>query len=415
MALDETWVLSCAFFSILGLLGYSMIAAGAVRYKSVQSAIITILLGGILTILAFYITGYAFAFGQDSNKFIGKSLFAAASFESTPSKNDYDNFVFHTIAAIFVTSIFALGTLERSRFFSFSFGVIILQGLLYPIVVHWTFGQGWLSTFGFQDFGGSSVIHVFGGVTALLASLLLHERRDQNGKIHPGIFPHHAPFFVGIGTILLVVVQIIFLSGLNRGSATYVKGLVPVNALLAASFGGLSSYVSYYLKKEKTSLITIARGSLAGVVAVSASVDDIQLWAAAFIGTLAGISYLVIQLIVKRSHVDDPGQAVGAHLVPGILGTLLYGILSRSHGLFYGNNLKSFGIQIVGVLSIAGWALLILAVLVPLKGFGIFKIKPEQESLGIDQSYAGGEAYVFSDQTVETKSLLNSQKKSIFH
>ena len=63
---------------------------------------------------------------MDSNKFIGKSLFAAASFESTPNKNDYDNFVFQTIAAIFVTSIFAFGTLERSRFFSFSFGVVIL-------------------------------------------------------------------------------------------------------------------------------------------------------------------------------------------------------------------------------------------------------------------------------------------------
>ena len=62
---------------------------------------------------------------------------------------------------------------------------------------------------------------------------------------------------------------------MNRTSADYVKGLVPVNTILAASFGGLSSYVSYYLKKEKTSLITIARGALAGVVAVSASANDI--------------------------------------------------------------------------------------------------------------------------------------------
>jgi Amt family ammonium transporter len=66
------------------------------------------------------------------------------------------------------------------------------------------------------------------------------------------------------------------LSGLNKKDATnFVKGLVPVNTLIAASFGGLTSYVAYYLKKEKTSLISLSRGAVAGVVAVSASVDDI--------------------------------------------------------------------------------------------------------------------------------------------
>lgn len=107
---------------------------------------------------------------------------------------------------MFATSLFSLGTLERARFFSFSFGVLILQGLLYPVVVHWTFGNGWLKTFGFADFGGSAVIHAFGGVTALVSSLLLTERRDQNGKVHPGIFPHHAPLFVGLGALFLIVV-----------------------------------------------------------------------------------------------------------------------------------------------------------------------------------------------------------------
>ena len=115
---------------------------------------------------------------MDSNQFIGKSLFAGAGFQATETWNDYDNFIFHTIGAMFVTSLFALGTLERARFFSFSFGVVILQGLLYPIVVHWTFGNGWLKKFGFIDFGGSAIIHVFGGVTALVSSLLLTERRD---------------------------------------------------------------------------------------------------------------------------------------------------------------------------------------------------------------------------------------------
>lgn len=62
-----------------------------------------------------------------------------------------------------------------------------------------------------------------------------------------------------------------------RTSATdkYLKGIIPVNSLIALSFGGLSAYASYFLRKEKTSLITIARGSVAGIVAVSAGVHDI--------------------------------------------------------------------------------------------------------------------------------------------
>ncbi|CAK89089.1 unnamed protein product (macronuclear) [Paramecium tetraurelia] len=415
--IDSTWVLITSFSALLTILGFAFISSGAVRYKSVQSAVITVLLGAVITILFFWLLGYGFAFGDDKgNKFIGLSRFAGAGYGVDASRDDYTNLIFQSVGAIIVSSLFGLGTLERSRFFSVSVCLAVISGFLYPTALHWVQPTGWLSKFGFIDFAGSSYIHFFGGVTALVVSIFLKERRDQAGNVHPGIFPHHSPINIGYGSIILSVATLIFINGANQEGKTdkYEQGLIAVNTLIAATFSALTSFVAQYLKTHKTSLIAIARGSVAGIVAISAIANDVRIWESALTGTLAGLVYIVLILVIKRSHVDDPAYTLATHLGPGLLGTLLVGVLTLSNGFVTGHGFKQFGLQLVGVLALLGWGLLIALFVIPLKGTGVFKINPFQESKGIDTSYAEGEAIQFIDEQPEPSLLSSIPKKGIF-
>ncbi|CAD8094527.1 unnamed protein product [Paramecium sonneborni] len=415
--IDSTWVLVTSFSALLIVLGFAFMGSGAVRYKSVQSAVITVLLGAAITILFFWLLGYGFAFGDDKgNKFIGFNRFAGAGYKADAMRDDYANLIFQSIGAIIVTSLFGLGTLERSRFFSISVCLAVLSGFLYPVALHWVQPNGWLNKFGFIDFAGSSYIHLFGGVTALVVSFFLKERRDQAGNVHPGIFPHHSPINMGYGSIILTIATLIFINGSNKQGKNdkYEQGLIAVNTIVATTFSALTSFIVQYLKTHKTSLIALARGSVAGIVAISAIANDVRIWGAALTGILAGLTYIILILIIKRSHVDDPAYTIATHLGPGLLGTLLVGVLTISKGFLIGKGFKQFGLQLVGALALIGWALLIALLVIPLKGTGVFKINPFQESQGIDTSYAGGEAIQFVDEKPEPALIASTPKKGIF-
>jgi len=85
--------------------------------------------------------------------------------------------------------------------------------------------------------------------------------------------------------------------------------------LIAAAAGGLLSFVGNYFRTQETSLIALARGAVAGIVSVSAGLNDINPWAAVIIGAIGGIIYLVVTLTLKGTKIDDPAHAVSLHLV----------------------------------------------------------------------------------------------------
>lgn len=119
--------------------------------------------------------------------------------------------------------------------------------------------------------------------------------------------------------------------------------MITVNALIAAATGGLISFVANYFRTQDTSLIALGRGSVAGLVAVAASVAVIREWAAFLIGGFGGLFYLVLALALAKSPIDDPAQAASTHLVPGIWGILAVGLFSKDGGLFYGQGFTLFG------------------------------------------------------------------------
>jgi ammonia channel protein AmtB len=69
------------------------------------------------------------------------------------------------------------------------------------------------------------------------------------------------------------------------------------------------------LKTHKVSLIAISRGSVAGIVAISALANDVRIWESALTGFLAGLVYIILIMVIKRSHVDDPAYTIASHLV----------------------------------------------------------------------------------------------------
>ncbi|KAM3142614.1 hypothetical protein pb186bvf_005273 [Paramecium bursaria] len=409
---DSSWLVGASFISIFTILGFGLLAAGSVKFKGVQSSVISVFLASIEAILAFWLIGYALAFGTDLKQFIGASKFAAQGFE-VEAHNDYADFGVQVVGAIIAVAIFSFGTLERAKFLSFSIVVFFLAAVLYPIQAHWVQGEGWLLKLGFVDFAGSGTIHVLGGTTALVATLILKHRRDRDGRIDTA-HPHYSPLYIGLGSIILTVTLTAYAAANEYGGSDegYARALIIVNSLIAGAFGGLTAFAVNYLRREVTSLIVLARGIIAGVVAVAASVETVRPWAAGLIGFFAGFTYLLVAVLVQKVKVDDPGQVIAQHLGAGAIGLLLQGILNDETGLLYGNSLKAFGFQIVGLLAIFGWGLLSALFLIPLKGFGLLKISQLAENEGIDKAYGGGEAIVFEDQGDGL--LVNAGKKSIF-
>ncbi|CAD8208741.1 unnamed protein product [Paramecium pentaurelia] len=415
--IDKKWVLITSSCALLTILGFALISSGAVRYKSVQSSVITILLGSVLSILFFWFLGYGFAFGDDyGNKFVGLSKFAGSGYQVEYIEDDYTNFIFQTVGVIIVASLYGLGTLERSRFFSIGLCLAFITSFLYPIALHWVQPKGWLGAFGFVDFAGSSYIHFFGGITSLVISFFLKERGDQTGNMRPSTFPHHSPINIGYGSIILTIAIILFVNCANPQGQydKYEQGLIAVNTVVASTFSAITSFCLQYQKTYQISLIALTQGSVTGIVAISAMANDVKIWGSAFTGVLAGIIYVNLTIIIKRSHIDDPAQTIATHMGPGLLGTILVGFLSITKGLMTGHDAKQLGLQIVGILVLIILGLLVAISIISLKSVGLLKINPFQEQQGIDISYAEGEAIQFLDEQQEPTLFSISPKKGIF-
>lgn len=196
---DEVWHITCAIFMILMQIGFAMLEAGSVRSKSSTNVLTKNVLNMAISILVFWLFGYAFAFGRDKYGLIGTNLFALQDKDYT-AINDDDNITdlnFHTFFLQWSYASVAIaipsGCLaERCKLHSYLFITTIIISVIYPIATHWIWGGGWLSAFSDDrddylfngedsnnviDFAGGSVVHMVGGFSGLVGSMLLGARK----------------------------------------------------------------------------------------------------------------------------------------------------------------------------------------------------------------------------------------------
>ena len=241
--LDNVWILVAATLVLFMQAGFSLVEAGMIRAKSVANVMMKNLMDLCLGALAFFAVGFAIAFGGDMSgigKFIGGSgWFLGEGSFTYGNLTPFTFFVFQVAFVATAATIVSGGMAERTRFKSYAVYSIVISALIYPVVVRWQWGGGWLYQLStpYHDFAGSSIVHMTGGIAAFAGSRALGPRIGKygaDGKVNV-IAAHSIPFFI-TGVFILFVGWFGFNPGSQLG-ADPIIGRIALTTLLAGSAG----------------------------------------------------------------------------------------------------------------------------------------------------------------------------------
>ena len=414
--LDNIFILLSAVLVIFMQAGFALVEAGLTRAKSVSNIMMKNMMDFAVGVLAFAAVGFAFAFGS-GNDFIGTSGWFIGSDiaenylgESNLSISTF--FIFQVAFAATAATIVSGAMAERTKFVSYMIYSFLISAIVYPIVVHWTWGGGWLAQQGYHDFAGSGIVHMTGGVAALVGAWILGPRIGKYGPDgKPRAIPGHSIPFAIIGVFILLVGWF----GFNPGSELAADSAVTpvaVTTVLAGAAGAVISMLITWIKAGKPDPAMAGNGLLAGLVGITAGCGAVYNWAAVIIGLVAGVLVVfAVDFFDKVLKVDDPVGAIAVHGVCGAWGVIAVGLFSATEvegfwkkGLFYGGGFDQLGPQLIGVVSIAAFVGITMAVIF----FGIkatvgLRVSEQEEIEGLDvheHGYSGyGEEVTFAGGT----------------
>ena len=397
--LDNIWILIAAVLVIFMQAGFALVEAGLTRAKSVANIMMKNLMDFSAGVLAFAFTGFAIAFGSGNDFFGTEGWFLNANHFSegyfgTLSLPTF--FIFQVAFAATAATIVSGAMAERTKFKSYFVYSFALTAIIYPIVVHWLWGGGWLAKLGTPmiDFAGSTIVHSVGGWAALAGAIVLGPRigkYDKDGK--PRAIPGHSIPFAIIGVFILFIGWF----GFNPGSELAADSAVPgiaLTTLLAGTAGGVAATITVWLKTGVPDVAMAGNGVLAGLVGITAGTANVSNWGAFVIGALAGVLVVYSVFFIDRRGVDDPVGAISVHGVCGAFGTLMVGLFATETGLFYGGGLSQLWSQLVGVVSV----FIFVTVAAGALFYGIkatigLRVPPEEEIEGLDVVEHGAPGY----------------------
>ena len=392
--IDNLWILISAALVFIMHLGFATLETGLTRQKNTVNILFKNVFIVNVGIITYALTGFNTMYPGDFNGFI--SILGPIGFDDevanlTLNYADYTywaDFIFQAMFAATAATIVSGAVAERIKLTSFMLYATILVAFLYPIAGSWKWGGGWLDAMGFYDFAGSSVVHAFGGFSALAMVLVLGARRGKympDGQIRP-ILGHSMPL-AAIGVFMLWLGWFGFNGGSVLSADPGLVSLVFVTTSLAAAAGALASIFTSMIYLKKPDFSMALNGILAGLVGITAGADTVSWVSAITIGAIAGILVVFAIVTIDRIRIDDPVGAVSVHGVCGMWGTIAVGLFST-------NPEHSVGTQILGTLSYAIFAFtasLILALV--LKATLGIRVTAEEEDEGLDLAEHGQPAY----------------------
>lgn len=399
-SIDTVWVLITAALVFFMQAGFALVEAGFTRSKNTTNILFKNLMDFVIGTLGFWILGFGLMFGE-SNGFIGKVDFF--------SMNSYDKgvpdmafLIFQTVFAATAATIVSGAMAERTKFNAYLIFSAVISLIIYPVSGHWTWGGGWLSQMAvpFHDFAGSSVVHMVGGIAALIGAAVLGPRIGKYGKNgEVKAIPGHSITLATLGVFILWIGWFGFnpgsqLAAAGVGNATAIS-LIFVTTNIAAAAGALSTMLYMWMKYKRPPLSMTLNGALAGLVAITAGCDAVSPVGAAAIGVLAGILVVLsVEFFDRIVKIDDPVGAISVHGVCGAFGTLMVGFFSTSEGILYGHGAGLLKSQAIGVVSIAAWVAVTASILfIGLKYTNGLRVEKRIEEEGLDIYEHGESAY----------------------
>ncbi len=398
-ALNTIWVLVGAALVFFMQAGFAMVETGFTRAKNAGNIIMKNLMDFCIGTPAFWIVGFGLMFGG-TGAFIGSigGIAEEANYGTSMLPDGvpfYAFLIFQTVFCATAATIVSGAMAERTKFSAYCVYSFVISLLIYPISGHWIWGGGWLSQLGFHDFAGSTAVHMVGGVAAFVGALILGPRigkYDKNGKAKA--IPGHSLTLGALGVFILWFCWFGFNGASTvsmEGEAVVTAGKIFVNTNLAAAVSSCAVLLITWIRYKKPDISMTLNGTLAGLVAVTASCDTVSPVSAAIIGIIAGFVVVFgIEFIDKVLKIDDPVGAVGVHGLNGALGTICVGLFSdgtgtEGLGLFTGGGFHLLGVQLLGMVAVIAWVAVTMTVVFQvIKHTMGLRVSEDEEIAGLD-------------------------------
>ncbi|MDG1322598.1 MAG: ammonium transporter, partial [Porticoccaceae bacterium] len=395
-AANTSWILtSTALVLFMTIPGLSLFYGGLVRSKNVLSVLMQCFAITCLASIVWFAFGYSIAFGDGGsmNAYIGNldNLFLGKVTEGSMSGDIPESVfaMFQMTFAIITPALIVGAFAERMRFSAMLLFSGLWLTLVYAPITHWVWGGGWLGEMGLLDFAGGTVVHITAGVGALVAALVLGNRKGFPRQAMP---PHNLTMTV-TGAGMLWVGWF----GFNGGSALAANGDAGMAMLvthISAAAGSLAWMMMEWTKHGKPSVLGIVTGMVAGLGTITPASGFVGPAGALIIGLSAGvICYYATQAIKQRFKIDDSLDVFPVHGVGGMLGTLLAGIFaSDALGIFSGqgynegmNMASQVSVQLVGIIATFAYTAIVSYILLKLVDkLLVLRVDEEDEVRGLD-------------------------------
>ena len=407
VTLDNVFILVATALVIFMHAGFVLVEAGLTRAKNAGNIVMKNFVNVAIGIVAFYLVGYAIAFGGafdglgayigGGGWLIGDGAFAYGNL--TP----FTFFIFQAAFAATAATIVSGAMAERTKFIGYVTYAVVMTAVIYPIVVRWQWGGGWLYQLStpFHDFAGSTLVHMTGGVAAFAAARALGPRIGRYGADgKPRAIPGHSIPFAIIGCLILFVGWF----GFNGGSwlgADPIVGRIATTTMIAAGAGAVVAALLTKLQSGKTDVAMTGNGLLAGLVGITAGCFAVTTVGSLIIGAVSGVLVVYAVAFFDKIKVDDPVGAISVHGVCGVFGTIAVGLFSNEEvegvvakGLFYGGGTDQLVSQIIGVVAVAAFVLVTSVILFAIiKATVGLRVSEQEEREGLDVHEHGSPGY----------------------
>ncbi|MCW2725222.1 MAG: amtB [Frankiales bacterium] len=438
------WVLASSALVLFMTPGLAFFYGGMTRSKSVLNMLMMSFSAiGVVSIL-WVLYGYTLAFGTDATSgLIGNldnlGLKATTLTSATNGLPDYVFVAFQMMFAIITLALISGAIADRMKFGAWiAFSVLWITIVYFP-VAHWVFAfgtplgdskgpggagaaasyaagtGGWIvSKLGALDFAGGTAVHINAGAAALALVLVLGKRR---GFGRDPMRPHNLPL-VMIGTGVLWFGWF----GFNAGSALAangVAGLAFVNTQVATAAAALAWVAVERMRDGHATTLGVASGAVAGLVAITPACGSVTPLGAILVGIVAGVVCCLAVSLKHRFGYDDALDVVGVHLVGGLAGTLMIGLVASDaatgsaamRGFFYGGGLGQLGKQAIAAFSVLAYSFVLTYVIaLVLKAVMGLRVTEEQEITGVDTTIHAESAYELAGLgTAGSGSLVGAQ------
>lgn len=397
---DTAWmIVATAFVMLMTLPGLALFYGGIAKRKDTLNTIAMSFVTYCIVSFLWVIYGYTLAFNTDIGGIIGSPAKLLLVGVGVNSISDLAKTIPELIYVVYqltfaaITVALASGAyIERMKFSAWVLFSILWMSLVYLPIAHWVWGNGFLAKLGALDFAGGTVVHINAGIAALVGALVMGKRHDKN------LIPNNLTLTV-LGAGLLWFGWF----GFNAGSAVSASGLASaafLNTNTATAVAALSWMFTEWIHSKKPTVLGLASGAVAGLVAITPAAGFVNVGGAIVIGIAAGIiPFFAVAWLKPKLGYDDTLDVFGIHGVGGTIGALLTGIFAdpaineAGKGLLFGNPGQILTQLIAVVVTYVYSGVMTFVIFMLIKAIVGLRVDVEDEISGLDESQHGERAY----------------------